>query len=208
MCIIHSSVKMKYSFIIRLVISLRLTMKITTASQLSRFKLQRSACIPYVVTINEDGSKKIYFLLGRDRRTGDITDFGGGVKINNLVDGLRELNEETRDVLKSKIRNINKLAYCPAVSYENSGFSMSCLFLPLKNINMDDIILDFEHTKFSDYQKFKQKTYNEIDEIIWFDEDEFRTLLNYKDRRMWKKLKLFYSKVLTTEIRNILIQKY
>lgn len=60
------------------------------------FHHTRSGVIPYI--INKEGI--IYFLLGVDRRSGEITDFGGGVKKNesSLVAGVREFKEESREI--------------------------------------------------------------------------------------------------------------
>src|SRR5437762_557673 len=60
---------------------------------INKLKSSRSGVIVYTVYKN-----KTYFILGIDTKSGDITDFAGGVSLkkeNVLEGGLRELAEES-----------------------------------------------------------------------------------------------------------------
>ena len=79
-------------------------------------KPSRSGAIVYTLYKN-----KIYFILGIDTKSGDITDFGGGVSLKRedvITGGLRELSEESLGIFgnisKDEVKN------CLAVYDENN----------------------------------------------------------------------------------------
>ena len=55
---------------------------ITLGIYLSKIKTNRAAVLPYIIKNNIHGESKIYFLVAIDKKSGDITDLGGGVKKN------------------------------------------------------------------------------------------------------------------------------
>lgn len=69
---------------------------VTTGEELVQLPVQRGSIIPYTMI-----GREIYVLLGMDLQSGDVTDFGGGVKKgeNGCTAGLRELEEETSGYL-------------------------------------------------------------------------------------------------------------
>ena len=74
-------------------------MPFTLGAQLAQTKSTRASVLPYVIK-NDGNQRKIYFLFGIDRETGDITDLGGGVKRDefSLEAGLREFREESDEI--------------------------------------------------------------------------------------------------------------
>lgn len=74
--------------------------------------MSRCGIIPY--TIVNDGTKNVlHFLLGRDTRSGDLGDFGGGVKDREMAlhTAMREFKEETSELFgEDMYKDINRLA--------------------------------------------------------------------------------------------------
>ena len=82
----------------------------------------RVGILPYTIMNNQ-----IYVLIGIDRKSGDLTDFGGGRKQNeSFVNGaLRECREETEGVIAYYP---NDIKCCLASSTRRTGV----IFLPIK----------------------------------------------------------------------------
>ena len=112
---------------------------------------------------------KIFFILGIDRKSNNLTDFGGGVKIskeNPLEAGIREFNEETLNIFNTSYKEIKK-SLCV---YSNE---MLIIFIKNKNYQL-------ENTKY--IEDFKKKLGNnknhEIKSIIYISIDDFIKSLN------------------------------
>lgn len=87
-------------------------------------KPNRAGVIVYTVY-----KKKTYFILGIDTKSGDVTDFGGGVsfkKENALIGGLREFAEETLGIFGNI--SINEIGNCVSVYDDNNLI----IFIPLQ----------------------------------------------------------------------------
>jgi len=73
----------------------------------------RAGVIPFTIYDN-----RLYFLMGIDRATGELTDFGGHSKMTETIaeTALRELTEETCEIFKDDLR-----------------MAQSCLFISTQN---------------------------------------------------------------------------
>ena len=163
--------------------------KLTLGAYLARVKTVRAAVIPYIVKKDKTGKDIIHFLLARDQDSGDITDFGGGVKQNetSLTASMREFREESDEIFGTLYDRINSSATNVALFDR----SMSVLFVPLSNdwyelaqqkFNQRRMILSCD----------KKKSHNEVSELLWFDEKEFRQLISPDNTKMWSRVRRFY----------------
>lgn len=179
----------------------------TIASGLQGYS-DRAAVIPYTVFRDPDGKCSIFFLFGIDLASGDITDFGGGVKKSRetaLQGALREFLEEIRYIFESSVKNLNTLRLSTSLFSER----MSVIFLPVEC----EWFVDAEY-KFST-AKINTKT-DEISRVAWFSSSEVQKLVRGKYARecgvgssrseepgipakykMWSRLRDFYKPWLT-----------
>jgi len=156
---------------------------VTLAVNLAHISTPRAAIIPYVII---DGN--IFFLLGRDHRSGDITDLGGGVKKyeSTLTAAFREFNEESDEILGEYFRP-NKHWRSVALLDDQMGV----LFVPLAPEWITKAGSMFEHKKGVSQKK---KSHSEIEELRWFDEKVFIDLFNSQscEEKMWSRIRPFY----------------
>jgi len=127
---------------------------LTVGSYLSTVYMKRSGIIPYYVNKN----KTIIFLLAIDRKSGDYTDFGGGVKQveTALLGAKREFVQETDGIYGAP--SLQHLASCPCL-YDKSK-SISIIFFPLKTghhlTTFNTEISGIEGLSFSQIKKSKK----------------------------------------------------
>ena len=163
---------------------------------LKEIKSIRSSVILYTIINNN-----IWFLLGIDKKTGEITDLGGGIKKheNNLVAGYREFNEETNGIFKDVTNSINLDNTVALINYKQrhgvdsnmKKYLMSVLFIPV----------DGSFTIKS--RQFKNEVNNngdacndEIKDLVWIKDVEFIDLINRTHCRynLWSRIANFYNK--------------
>jgi len=163
----------------------------TFGKSLAKTKTPRASVMPYIVM-----DKEIYFLLARDKRSGDLTDIGGGVKKFecSLLGCIREFKEETSGIYGKLYDNYNNFEMDVAV-YNSK---MSVLFVSLSKTFFEDTKNLFE----------KHKAENiEVSELLWVTEAKFLELLNLrqefrkhtpseKQERIWTRIKPFYKDLL------------
>jgi hypothetical protein len=173
--------------------------RITLGSHLAKVKTDRAAVIPYVVIQDEEGHNSLHFLLARDNDSGDITDFGGGVKQNevSLTASLREFKEESDEIFGTLYDKVNNLAVTIAILDK----TMSVLFIPLP-IEWYSIALDKFNNRIPHH--IRKKSHNEVSEIIWFNEEEFRCLISPDNPAMWTRIRKFYSRNYGEQLSNAL----
>ena len=171
---------------------------LTLGSYLAQTQTLRAAVIPYILLDNE-----LYFLLGQDSQSGDLTDFGGGVKKyeSTLAAALREFDEESDEIFGPLCKNSNN--FSKAIALLDS--SMGVLFIPLPREWYKKAPISFQDKK-GDLSK--KKTHREIDKLIWVAEGEFENILKQDSDRMWKKIQKFYRKGYNSIIREALILIY
>jgi len=175
--------------------------KITLGSYLAKVKTTRAAVIPYVVIEDEEGINVLHYLLAIDKDSGDITDFGGGVKQNevSLTASLREFKEESDEIFGTLYDKINNSATNIALLDK----SMSVLFIPLPYEWYNTASEKFNERKTSPIYD-KKKSHNEVSELLWFNENEFLQLISPDNTRMWSRVKRFYHRNYGTQLENAL----
>ena len=193
-------------------------MTFTLGAQLAQIKSSRSSVLPYVIK-NNNGVRKIYFLLGIDRETGDITDLGGGVKRDefSLEAGLREFREESDEIFGNIYNHPNDYMRNIALS----GHDMCVLFVPLAIEWYDEAVLLFEKRKtesFSTDGNCKKKSHCEIERLVWIDEDSFLNMIQSRsgscqlpdvsNHQIWSRIQKFYRRKINRELNEALILRY
>jgi hypothetical protein len=168
---------------------------ITLGYGLSFIKTQRASVVPYTIINNE-----LYFLFGIHSETGDITDFGGGVKKNenSLSSSSREWKEETKGIFGDAY-NINNLVLDGAI-YDKT---MAVLFVPVNNrwyYTADKIFQNVDIPLRKDNQ--------EISKMLWVSYSNFKILLSYSNKRLWERIKKFYRRELTKDVIDMLYVIY
>ncbi len=142
--------------------------------------IRRAGVIPFTVKNNS-----LYFLLGIDRGTRELTDFGGGVKsAETMVDGaLREFTEESCEIFSSTITK-EHIRHSPAII--NSLQNSAIFFL-----RIDSHWIDTAEEVFDTYQKeLRQiKKHNELIGIKWIVDSDFKLVaFNRRSQCMWKRI--------------------
>lgn len=173
-------------------------MIITLAPFLSTVRTIRSAVVPYCV--NETG---IHFLLGIDRRSGDVTDIGGGVKTREFaLDGAeRELNEETIGIFKD---HLGELVMHKSIALYDGKSRLSSIFLPVNEGLYRSTVDEFDRRQ----KATSKKTHNEMERLMWVNGNEFKSFVRGEKQGMWKKVKTFYSKAFDDKFVKLLEDMY
>jgi hypothetical protein len=162
---------------------------------------------------------ELYMSFGRDRESGDLTDYGGTrMKKQNessIRCAIREGNEESRYAF-SKITIDQIQGFCCLYSS-----NMLIVFVPVASPNNVDIreitAKNFNESRFlNSYQK-KDRRYNEISEIVWLNESQISNLFSeYPTIQMYSKVRQFiYScnqlskdiKIMKNILRSIIIDE-
>ena len=133
--------------------------------------IHRSGVIVYSY---DETTKKTYFYMGIDSKSGDITDFGGGVRSHeNFVNaGLRELHEESGGIFNKNINSRNVSNF-----YVASSKRMSIMFIRI------DV----------DYSLLKQSfiATKELADIIRLDPAEFVQMV-FSDNNNYNNYKVYH----------------
>lgn len=167
---------------------------IILAHNLNKIKTKRSGVIPYAVI-----HKKLYFLLGIDRNTGDADAFAGGVKEGEtaLIGAIREFKEETLELFSKDYYDINKFTNSIAIMDDQKDTSLIFLCVNKKWVKQA------EH-------KFKQFNFNrksEMCNVVWLDEQEFSdAIFNRQNNLMWKKTQKFFMRTVNWTKKKELLQ--
>lgn len=146
----------------------------------------RSGVIPY--TVQND---TIHFLFGRDKKSGDLCDFGGG----------RKKDESSHD---AAIREFKEESNCIFGDYKRSDLSdavgLLCrrrknmiFFLPVGTQWLESAPGAFE-------ARNRQYPNKEIAQVKWIDESLYTSLIyeknnnGFQSERIWEKLRFFLFK--------------
>lgn len=127
-----------------------------------------------------------YFCLGVDTESGNLTDFGGGVKKEETIieGGLRELEEESLGIFghiePSDIEN--------AVTFH--CHNMAIIFINL-NINPRDSVKMFN-------TNIEDKTELEVCDISWLNTEEFLESIHGRGKKMYIRVRKLLAKVTST----------
>ena len=174
-------------------------------AQLAIIKTIRAAVVPYTVKKDANGLPRIFFMFAIDKKTGDITDFGGGVKKyeSSLVAGLREFREESNEIFDD-LYDINDMY----LSFALVGKKRSALFIPVHEKWFDIAPRIFENKKRLTSKKNRKSSHDEVSKVFWMGEDSFMNIISGKDKSMWAVIKNFYRNGYTPDVGNVLSAAY
>ena len=173
---------------------------------------KRSAIIPYTVV-----GKSLHIQLGIHKKSGELTDLGGGVKKdeNDLSAAVRELHEESRNVYKDMINTENSGQYISISknftatrNYNLNDYAtgeMTVIFVPVKKEMYNKTNAIFQNTMAID------ECQDEISKLVWLSESTFMKAVDGSKSCgyvMWPKLKKFYKDTLTADIREKLYSQF
>ncbi len=147
--------------------------------------ITRAGVIPFTVRDN-----LIHFLLGIDRRTRELTDFGGGVKSTETIIGgaYRELGEESCELFGSFVTEDQLYSSLALINREGT----TAIFF----LRVAPEWLDIAEQEFSNKQKnlTEYRKHNELIGIKWVNQDSFKFIaFNRRSQCMWKRIQnIFY----------------
>lgn len=178
-------------------------------SDLAKICSARAAILPYTIVYNHVTKLwNIKIMLGVDKKSGEITDTGGGVKsktdLNNLAASFREFTEETKGIF-SKTITIDKLLTCvavtqsqhrriPAIRNPRTKFIEEHKSTPgvIEGVKYDTggmstIFLPVDNKLIEETNLFDEvgehpdgEEHNELSELLWVSENEFLDLIQGK----------------------------
>jgi len=138
--------------------------------------LLRAGIIPYIKKDND-----IYFLMGIDTKTGEYSDFGGGVKMyeNALSAALRECREESRGLIDFKDLGIIRRSILSRRYRQNVCIMFSEIRIPNFYENSKNIF----HSR--------KNKYNEMSDIVWISSSDMLkwSQLNCKNSKIWIRIR-------------------
>lgn len=190
--------------------------------ELLKSRRPRSAVMPYTITKTKSGETKLWLLNGIHYKSGEITDFGGGIKKHevDLSGAYRELMEETKGVFGGSIK-LNDLTTCISVAQEHVSIiesrqdvktftGMSVTFVPVDNSWLELAPQLFLETS------IEGSAYNEISELIWIEMSQFSRLClgdrleitEGSESVMWPRLRIFYSTIDMKVLNELLHNRY
>ena len=149
--------------------------------------ITRCGVIPYTILGNT-----FYFLLSRDAKSGNLADFGGGVKkgerLQPYLAGARECEEESRNIFPD-IRNPSFLKDKPALVEHHQ--KMAIIFYPLDSEWYN------KAPKLFNEALPQSKASEEVSEVIWVSLQELQNLVRCKSaEQMWVKIRIFLNNTL------------
>lgn len=127
-----------------------------------------------------------YFCLGIDTDSGNLTDFGGGVKKGETIveGGLRELEEESQGVFgKISPEDIEN-----AVVFHS--YNMAIMFIPLE-VNPREITKVFMN-------RIRKEEDHEVCDITWLNTEEFLESIHGRGKKLYIRVRKLLSKVTST----------
>lgn len=143
----------------------------------------RSGVIPYVRIKDH-----VYFLMGVDTNTGELSDFGGGVKAyeNALSGGLRECMEEIRWILSFGDFDVIKHGFMS----EKSKQQICIMFAKVKDETF------FKNAKNRFHDKSESRHFHEMADVVWIRDDEMLKIcrLTHRNSNMWQRIRHVLSK--------------
>lgn len=134
----------------------------------------RAGVIPYTVAFNH-----VYFLMGVDRGSGELTDFGGGIKNgeSTIQAALREFREETCGLFGSEYVTLSQLEHAKCVTNYKSNAFIYFVHVPVKWLYIAE----------EQYAKIPCKT--ELTGVKWLTDEEFKFIVfNKQSQILWKRV--------------------
>ena len=129
---------------------------------------------------------KTYFCLGIDTQSGNLTDFGGGVKKGETIveGGLRELEEESEGIFGT----INTDDILNTVTFH--CHNMAIMFIPLK-VDRNEMIRTFK-------TRVRVNPTPEVCNIVWLTTDELLESIHGRGKKLYNRVQRLLSKVTNT----------
>ena len=131
----------------------------------SKIKVKRAGFILYTLY-----NGNIYFMIGVDSKTHELTDFAGTINYkydrNFLRGAIRELQEETLELFEEV--NYNDIKEC-IVIYD---YDSLVIFMPI-SLHPDIVCQEFNERYHEYLEKNTKKDEPEVCGITWLDSDEF-----------------------------------
>lgn len=138
--------------------------------------LLRAGIIPYV---KRNGD--IYFMMGVDTKTGEYSDFGGGVKMyeNALSAAMRECREESRGLIDFRDLGLIRRGILSRRYRQNVCIMFSEITIP-----------NFYENSRNIFHSRKNK-YNEMSDIVWISSSNMYkwAQLNCKSSKIWIRIR-------------------
>jgi len=177
---------------------------------------KRASVVPYTFVKNpqKDGSYlyEIYLLMGIHAKSGEVTDFGGGVKKaeSDVEASLRELNEETFGMFNDV--TTDNLKTCVAISRPKCEKTIgptktkvyvegiSAIFLPVSNEWFEKAERVFKKASLVDSER-------EIRSVMWIKGSDFLRPTT-RDYKVWSFMRKFYYESLSSELNEMLFVKW
>lgn len=162
------------------IVRIRVYMKtIVSGSQLNSVRPARAGVIPYTVVQN-----RIYLLLGVDRRTRELTDFGGGCKANETaIDAAwRELQEESCKLFE----NLEQKALEQSVAVMTKDQQAVIFFMKISTELLTDTQEKFKRKQeqLQDYKK-----HLELIGVKWVEDTYFKVIgYDRNNHCLWKRI--------------------
>ena len=150
------------------------------SSDITSVKTSRAGVIPYVAV-----NGNLHFLLGRDVQSGDLTDFGGGVKKGETAmrGAIREFKEETHWIFDEQVYAEKNFEKSVAVTDYN--------YMTIFFVRIEDKWLTEANKRF--YGNMRKAF--EVDRIVWLHENRFRKMIYYGEEQIWSKVRNFLCNV-------------
>lgn len=183
---------------------------------LSEVYIKRVSVVPYILK-----NDSLFFLLARDKNFGDITDLGGCSYSDEsaLEAGIREFKEESFNIFDKEHYNPNSYSLNLGIIHNRGG---ACtIFLAVKEKWLKIATKKFIKKKQNNPELSKKKGYDEISELIWFDEMSFDHLRKleidntstenqhtFSHFRLWKGVKNYYKNLDYQKLREQIIGRY
>lgn len=176
---------------------------LTAAITLSSIRTDRAGVIPYTIV---DG--KVYLLLARHKFSGDLGDFGGGVKKEEttLKGAIREYFEESNYIFVNEKADLDH-----SIAIVDDKMAVLFLYIDQKWLHSAEKVFARQKKKESIYPSYQPGT-DEISEIMWVTEEEFinlikqppsqprshsypKTVKHTSNPRLWKVVINFFKKI-------------
>lgn len=166
-------------------------------------KCRRSAVVPFVVNNGE-----IHFLFGIDQQSGEITDFGGGIKKNEIIleSAIREFKEETKEIFEDTHITVEDLLTLITLI----GKSTCTVFYPLGQIWFTEANRIFQSVDDGNMPQCNM----EVSGLVWLTmEDILKVsndglIMNGVRYKMWKRLAGYYRRNIDNVRHNLLMRHF
>jgi len=139
-----------------------------------------------IIYTHDKVTGETYFCFGVDTQSGNLTDFGGGVKKEETIveGGLRELEEESQGIFGHlDPEDVGKM-----VSFH--CYNMAIIFIAMK-VNREGIRQEFK-------SKVKNSPFPEVCDIVWLSKEELLESIHGRGKKLYIRVRRLLNKVTST----------